>query len=359
MIEFVNARKRALKTSLYLAAWVLIAALQAGPLAAAPLSSPWDAPVAASIASETACPAGIKPTKNLSASRYYEDDSVTVDPSRKAAYRESTSEPRSAAQQVVDLADDFQSDGDLEVAHCAAELILMQAKAGALTGQLKGNQAELFRAWMLNAYATAWLKIRQQSGLNPDEQSVIKAWLVRLAEGTIKFHSKFMPSVKEHNLRYWAALGVMNAGVASDDSKLYDWGLNWAKAGVMSIQEDGTLKQELKRGARATRYHLFALQPLIAMADIGLSNGFDLYSLNDDALRRLVNTTLAALRDPSLMEEKSGARQLKQTSSNTDLEWLRPFANRFPDPTYDYFLSRYPAKPDLYLGGRLAPVASP
>jgi poly(beta-D-mannuronate) lyase len=39
--------------------------------------------------------------------------------------------------------------------------------------------------------------------------------------------------------------------------------------GVLQIRPDGTLPQEMARGSRAPRYHLYALAPLVLLAEFG------------------------------------------------------------------------------------------
>ncbi|WP_160357227.1 alginate lyase family protein [Bordetella sp. 02P26C-1] len=333
--------------------WLLIEIFPAFAANAATLESPWDSTTSSYGNQNVSCPTGVAPVRNIKAFKYYEDDSYTVDPAKRSAYLDATRNARTAAKQVVELADTYRAAGDTEVARCASRLLLDQAKGRALTGKLTGNQAELFRAWILNSYATAWLKVRHASGLDSNQQRIIVEWLVTLAEGVMRFHSTFMPKTSEHNLRYWAGLAVINAGIAGGRPDLYEWGVQWARHGINSIRPDGTLPQELKRGARALRYHLFALQPLIAIAEIAWINGDDLYSLNDNGLYRLVNLSLDGLNDPRIVQREAGVKQLKQSVSGTDLEWLVPFANRFPDAKYNAFLKKYPIKGTLYLGGKL------
>lgn len=320
---------------------------------AASLKSPWDAAVPPHVTKADTCPAPAKVLPDLSARKYYSRDSVTIDRGKKSEYLDATNEARSAAGQIVDHADAFRQGGNPVDAQCAANLILNLAKLNALGGSMHGNQANVFRAWMLNAFATSWLKVRQDGGLDTQAQRKIQDWLVELAGETIEFHKTYRPEMKAQNLRYWAGLAVMNAGIAANRQDFFDWGLAWARAGANAVLPDGTLQEEVRRKARARKYHLFALQPLVAIAEIAWQNGIDLYSLNNRGIERVARMTLRSLADPSLLKSRSGQTQARQTVQGTNLEWLAPLAKRFPDAYYDSFLKRYPAHSEIYLGGKL------
>jgi poly(beta-D-mannuronate) lyase len=320
---------------------------------AASLKSPWDAKIEPHAAKGDTCPAPAKVSPDLSAQKYYSRDSVTIDKAKKSEYLDATNDARTAAGQIVDHADAFRQAGNPVDAQCAANLILNLAKRNALGGVMRGNQANIFRAWMLNAFATSWLKVRQQGGLDTQAQTQIKDWLAELASQTMAFHKIYRPEMKAQNLRYWAGLAVMNAGIAANRQDFFDWGIAWGIAGANAVLPDGTLQEEVHRKARARKYHLFALQPLVAIAEIAWQNGIDLYSLNSHGIERVARMTLRSLTDPSLLKTRSGQTQARQTVQGTNLEWLGPLAKRFPNTYYDDFLRRYPAHSEIYLGGKL------
>jgi hypothetical protein len=91
------------------------------------------------------------------------------------------------------------------------------------------------------------------------------------------------------------------------------------------------------------------------MAEIALANNVDLYALNNRGIQRLAHTTLASLKDPSLIARLAKTKQAPQSVKGTNLAWLAVLAKRYPDPYYDSFLKKYPVRPDDYLGGDMAP----
>jgi poly(beta-D-mannuronate) lyase len=323
--------------------------------AAASLVSPWDVRVQIRGDQAAACPVLPRLSADLSAQKYYAADGASIDKNKKHAYLVQTDSVRDAARDVTRQADAFRESGNPEHAHCAARLLLDMARLDVLGGTVNGNQANVFRAWMLNAFATSWLKIRQSSGLDSASSMQIEKWLGHLAEATVAFHDRYKPKMKAQNLRYWGGLAVMNAGIALDRRDLFDWGLQWGRNGANAVQPDGTLPQELRRKDRARKYHLFALEPLVAMAEIALANNVDLYALNNRGIQRLAHTTLASLKDPSLIARLAKTKQAPQSVKGTNLAWLAVLAKRYPDPYYDSFLKKYPVRPDDYLGGDMAP----
>ena len=60
---------------------------------------------------------------------------------------------------------------------------------------------------------------------------------------------------------------------------------------------DGSLTAEMNRGEMALHYNLYALAPLIMLAELGLANGIDLYAYDDGAIHRPVKFCLAGRSD--------------------------------------------------------------
>jgi poly(beta-D-mannuronate) lyase len=97
----------------------------------------------------------------------------------------------------------------------------------------------------------------------------------------------------------------MAAGIAANDRSVYSWGVSTYKAGINEIAPDGTLPLEITRGQRALHYHLFALAPLVTMAELGAVNGDDLYTYNNSHLRLLISRTIAGLADNHYFSTKA------------------------------------------------------
>jgi poly(beta-D-mannuronate) lyase len=135
-----------------------------------------------------------------------------------------------------------------------------------------------------------------------------------------------------NNHAYWAGLAVAAAGVATDDRALLEWGVDRYRRGVAEIAEDGALPLEMARRSRALHYHLFALAPLVMLAEIGEANGLPLYRERDGALHRLVGRVVAGLADPSGFAAAARADQETPRLAGESAGWIEPYAARFADP---------------------------
>ena len=79
--------------------------------------------------------------------------------------------------------------------------------------------------------------------------------------------------------------------------------------GVDQIQPNGALPLEMARGGRALHYHLYALAPLVLLAEFGEVNHLDLYAHANGAIHRLVDFSVAGLQDPTPFVKATGVQQ--------------------------------------------------
>jgi poly(beta-D-mannuronate) lyase len=98
-------------------------------------------------------------------------------------------------------------------------------------------------------------------------------------------------------------------------------------------------------------YHLFALAPLVTIAELGAANGIDAYRENGGALERLGRRALAGVADPAFFADRAGIAQEEIKRSADSLAWAIPFERRFPDPRVRAMLGGLPSTNVLYLGG--------
>jgi poly(beta-D-mannuronate) lyase len=322
------------------------------------LQSPWDLhPVTLSDAKYD-CPEVATLPRDIVAYDYYSDSKHSItDPARHAAYQ-AAAKPFIAVEEATEhAADNFQNTGSRDAALCVARILMAQAEAKSMTGNMSSNQAYYVQNWALGALAVAWLKVRPAGGDTLGQTAEISAWLRTVAGQVRDYFSQQHEkgsSTGRNNHYYWAGFAVMAAAIAANDRGLYDWGVGTYKFGVDQIEPDGTLPLEMGRGQRALHYHLFAAAPLVTMAELAESNGDDLYAYDNSRLKLLVSLCVAGLADNHFFAEKSGVAQ--DTPDNgviqgSDIAWLPPFASRFPSPAINALLSSTPIKPDGYLGG--------
>lgn len=112
------------------------------------------------------------------------------------------------------------------------------------------------------------------------------------------------------------------------------------------------LPLELARGRRALHYHLFAVAPLVVLAEVAQANDVDLYAQSGGALRRLVECVLNGLDDPSTFEKRTGeAQEPPDLHSGLTVSWLVPVQRRFPGIRVSGKLREASAQGYFMLGG--------
>lgn len=347
------------KTWARLAAVLVLCASASGVATAAELRSPWDKTPAKVTSAEYACPSVPTLPHDVVANSYYSDSKKSVvDPVKKAAYESADADFRQVQDRTAKAADAFQKTGSRAAAACVLTLLTQQAAADAMTGSMSSNQAYYMQNWTLGALAISALKVRSAHAGTPEQQQATDAWMRKVA-GEVKAyfqarHEKGTDDGRNNHL-YWAGFAVMAAGIATDDHGLYDWGVSTYKYGVSLVTADGTLPLEMNRGARALHYHLFALAPLVTMAELGEANGDNLYAFDHNKLHLLVTRSLSGVIDNKFFAEKAGVRQDTPAENGRlkadDIEWVRPYARRFPDPLISRLQDKAGLAPFGYIGG--------
>lgn len=330
------------------------------------LLSPWDLRTIKVNDGKYSCPAVPTLPHDVDAFDYYSDAKHSIkDPKRYAAYLEMKAQYAGVSLAAERAADNFQATGNSGAAACVMRILLQQAQADAMTGAMSSNQANYVQNWTLGALAVTYLKVRQGGpevlGATPEQAAVLQAWMKKVGEQVEAYFAarrKKGTTDGRNNHLYWAGFAAMSAAIAANDRDLYEWGVSTYKDGVDEIAADGTLPLEMARGQRALHYHLFALAPLVTMAEMGAANGDDLYSYNHAKLHLLVARSMAGLVDNQYFTAKAGAEQDtpdKGKITLDDVVWVTPYARRFPDSAISALLSRAGSGPYEYLGGMPPP----
>jgi len=66
---------------------------------------------------------------------------------------------------------------------------------------------------------------------------------------------------------------------------------------------------EMARGTRALHYHLYALAPLVPLAEFGEANDLDLYAHASGAIHRLVSFSVGDLQDTTPFAKATGVHR--------------------------------------------------
>lgn len=277
-----------------------------------------------------ACPAIPPVVTSLDVPRFYGDEGGTVvDPILKARHELAVAPLTAFVREVVSDADHAytrsspKSQG--EAAQCALTWLSTWAAGGAWLGTMSTKQAEYQRKWDLAGVALAYLKVRPFA--RPDQRAVIEPWLQNFADTAHAFFDN--PEHKRNNHWYWLGLGEAAVGLATDSRRHFDIAREIMHDAASDIAADGTLPAEMTRGQRALFYHVFAMTPLIVMAELAASRGEDWYAFGNGALHRLVSASLAGLQSPENFDRLAGVSQERPV--NTRAGWLQLYQQRFPD----------------------------
>jgi poly(beta-D-mannuronate) lyase len=325
---------------------------------AATLKSPWDVHPVAAAAKSYSCPTLAPLPKDIVAFDFYSDAKHSIiDPKRYAVYQQSQEQFRTTTSEAAKAADSFQATGNQGAATCVLQILTAEAKAEAMTGNMASNQSYYVQNWTLGALAVTWLKVRSAEPGTVEQRKEVVDWLVNVALATRKYFTERNQKGTDdgtNNHYYWAGFAVMASGIAANDQALYSWGEGTFMEAMKRVAPDGTLPLEMARGQRALHYHLFAIGPLIMMAEFGEANSQDLYAIDNAALRRLVTRTVAGLIDNSYFAQKAGVAQdtpEKGKLKSDDIIALEPYVRRFPDPNMSKLLVATDLHPYGYLGG--------
>ena len=345
-----------LRSSAFLCALAL-ASVALASAADVPLRSPWDLHPVALTDAHFICTAAPELPRDFATNSYYTDSHHSViDPALKKKYDDSVAGIEDFSRAVVKSADAFQTTGSRSAAQCLGSLLESVAKRRALAGTMDGHQASYVQGWNLGAWAVAYLKVRGSGLISAEQEKVITKWLKELALDNRDYYDKQRhrprPNDGYNNHLYWAGFAISAAGIASNDHGLFRWAVNAYKDGIHEIRDDGTLPLEMERAQRALHYHLYALAPLMMLAEFGEVNGFDLYAERDYAIKQLVARCLSGLEDPSFFQQRTGVQQVTDSEIEAwQISWAQFYTRRFPDPKASAMLAKASRLNYTMLGG--------
>ena len=329
-----------------------LALLFAAAAGAAPLRSPWDDHPVTATDAPYACPPIVHLSPDLTTDGFYSDSkSSIIDPAKWKAYSETSGPYKNLGQVIVDAADAWRSTGSRAAAACALSHIEAAARDGVFTGKMSSHQAYYVQGWVIGAIAIGWLKVRDSGLETPVLHDLVAPWIVSVTRQTVDFYDS---SHALNNHLYWAGVEAAAAGVAANDRKLFDWAVAGYRAGIAQIQPDGSMPLEMARGQRALHYHLFALSPLVYIAEFGQVNGLDLYAEREHALARLERLCVDGVKNNQFFEKATGIPQdtpTKGAPAGEQISWGVIWQSRFPDPVLASVLAQTGSLSYMYLGG--------
>jgi poly(beta-D-mannuronate) lyase len=336
-----------------------VAALAASPriVAEQSLRSPWDPSQVQLTANPYQCPAPIHLSADLTTDGFYADSkSSIVDPAKWKAYAESSGPYKNLGEQAVAAADAYRTTGSRAAAQCVLSLLHMAAADGVFTGKMSSRQAYYVQGWVIGALAIAYLKMRDSGLARPEEMAFLTNWMKSVARQTMTYYdaARSKPGGEaENNHLYWAGVEVAAIAIAANDRSMFDWAMATYKNGVKQITPEGTLPLEMRRGQRALHYHLYAIAPLVYLAEFGEDNGIHLFAEDDNALKRLVNRAIAGLAGSGYFDHEAGIQQDTPIGPPTAeaISWAKIYVKHFPDPQISGLLAQAASLSYMYLGG--------
>jgi Alginate lyase len=171
-------------------------------------------------------------------------------------------------------------------AACATNAVRVWAEAASLT-RMETSDAYLSRDRFVADVGAVLISLRAQ-GMDLSSDPKVRNWLTDIAQTTITFYDwEAGPKSRSNNHRYWAGLAVGSIGYFLNERPLVDWAKTSFRVGVCQVDGDGFLPLELARGSKALDYHLFALRPLVAFANMAETHGESIGSECGNGLARL------------------------------------------------------------------------
>jgi poly(beta-D-mannuronate) lyase len=322
------------------------------------LRSPWDASPERPTPGGYSCPKPGALPRDIEASSFYSDSKHSViDQKKYDAYNTARKQYEDVTREVARAADKYQQNGNREAAECVLNLLDDQARNSAMTGSMSSNQAYYVQNWTLGALAIDWLKVRSADPGTPEQRQAAIDWMKQVAGQTrAYFTERHAKGTNDgtNNHYYWAGLAVMAAAVSGNDRASYDWAKGTFEEAASRVAPDGTLPLEMARGQRALHYHIFAITPMVMLAEFGEANGDDLYAAHGHAVEKLATRIVAGLLNNSYFTEKAGVQQDtpgKEGLKSGDVAWMVPYLKRFPDANANKLLQSVEVAPYNYLGG--------
>ena len=338
--------------------WAVCLAVAAGILlirgataGAAALHSAWDGHPIPLTGVRYECRSITHLSPDLTTDGFYADaKSSVIGPEKWKAYVASSGPYKELGQRVVDAADAYRGTGSRAAAECALEHMTAAARDGVLTGRMSSRQAYYVQGWVIGAIAVAYLKVRESGLTTRAEEELLFPWFEKVAAQTEAF---YQANGAANNHLYWAGVEYVAIGAATANQRLFDAGLQACRAGIDQIQPDGSLPLEMRRGQRALHYHLYAIAPLVYIAEFGKDNGIDLYAERDHALGRLVRLSMNGMKNNEFFTKAAGIAQDLPAGKPAaeQISWAQIWVARFPDTEIASLLADATSLSYMYLGG--------
>lgn len=303
------------------------------------------------------CKAPPEPLKDLFFESMYDKESENasiIDPEAYKTYKEAVKPVQAFESGLTSTANLYLRSlpPRPEIAACVASWLSLWADSDALLGK-DNHSGQFIRKWLLSSISMAYLQVRDDPYISAEEHEKIQRWIKKVTERVIADFSKHSDKrSRNNNHMYWAAWGVMSAGIALDERSYFDWGLAEEQNALLDIQSDGSLQLELDRGRKAYNYHHFAAIPLFIMAEAAYVNNINVFEMNNNGLERLARLLLDNMENQDYFVQLTGEKQdLTRTITSSNLVWLEIYRKHYKDTDADYWLKKFRPVKQSRVGG--------
>ena len=230
---------------------------------------------------------------------------------------------------------------DLDMARTRRDIDSLRAHAAAnawIPGQ-SSNGAASAAIEALGAVLPAWLILRQTSVATDDDRAVVEDWLVRVSRFTEIYPGGASVGTQR-------GTNEMLLGLIVGDDALYQEGLREGfYAQLQAMRPDGSFPLETDRGRKALEHTGRNISLMVYAAQIGLSQGMDLYATEvggkrlDDAIAFLLRADDDnALVDVYAQANRNPGRDVAEFAPNAQVTpfagysrgWIKLYTERFP-----------------------------
>jgi|GEM_PF-6862295 len=197
------------------------------------------------------------------------------------------------AEQMNSLNHAYAMTGDKRYAEKAISIV--DAWARKTTPGFGTGQAGISSYPGLASVFTSMKAIKDYPGWKPESKAKVMNWVSTYGQRAIFNGDKY------NNRHDWRMLFIASSASLTGNKELFRKQVNdWRDAVSHTVRDsDGLLPAELKR-TRSLHYHAYALKPLMAMAELARSEGYDLYGTREgQRVRKSLEAVGPALLDPS------------------------------------------------------------
>ncbi|WP_224247890.1 alginate lyase family protein [Hyalangium gracile] len=235
--------------------------------------------------------------------RYLPGQDGVVNPNRDMTQ---THQLNRFTEQMNSLTHAYAMTGDSKYADKA--ISIMDAWAKTTTPGFGSSQAGISSYHPLASVFTSMKALKDYPGWKPESKAQVMDWVSKYGERAIFNGDKY------NNRHDWRMLFIASAASLTGNKSLLNKQVaEWRDAVSHSIRaSDGLQPAELKR-TQSLHYHLYALKPLVAFAELARSEGYDLYNTREGQLLR---KGLEAVGPATLDQGKWPYKEMKRNASH-------------------------------------------